>query len=235
MKVELWSDYVCPFCYVGKKRLEIALNKLGIKEETEIVMKSYELDPYLEEDANLKTYDYLQEKYNMSLDKVKEMTEGIEAQAEEVGLSYDFSKYHQENTHKAHRLVKYAETLGKGREMSERILQAYFNEYKRIGKKEVLLELAVEVGLDREEVDSFLCLNKYSKQVKSDMEEARDIGVQGVPFFVINEKYALSGAQPQEVFIEALEKVLEEENEAKSKLKPLGSAETSYCTDEGCK
>lgn len=235
MKIELWSDYVCPFCYVGKKRLEIALKELGIEEETELVLRSYELDPYLEQDANLETYDYLQEKYNMSLDKVKEMTEGIEAQAKEVGLSYDFSKYYQENTHNAHRLVKYAESLGKGSEMSERILQAYFNEFKRIGEKEVLLELAVEVGLDPEEVDSFLCLNKYSKQVKADMEEARDIGVQGVPFFVINDKYALSGAQPQEVFIEALGKVLEEEKNAEPKLKPIGSSETSYCTDEGCK
>ena len=234
MKIELWSDYVCPFCYIGKKRLEIAIEQLNLKDEITVELKSYELDPYFDKNVELKTYDYLKTKYNMSEEKVVEMTRGIEKQAEELGLKYDFANMKQQNTFDAHRLVKFAEDAGKGPEMSERLLQAYFTESKEISKPDVLKELAEEIGLDIDETARVLCLNNYTKQVKDDIQVAKEIGVQGVPFFVFGEKYAISGAQPLEVFIEVIEKVqAENKNKPKiQKINPEGSA--SYCTGDGC-
>lgn len=212
MKIELWFDYTCPYCYIGKRRLELALEQLGLLEDIQIELKSYELDTEMPE--------------------VNERIEEIKLQAEEIGLVYNFTNLKQQNTFDAHRLVKYAYDKNKGELMAERLLKAYFNETAEISNHEVLMNLAKEVELDEEEVNSLLCLNNYAKKVRDDIEEAKDIGIEGVPFFIIDDKFALSGIQSIDVFKEVIEEA-RSEFVKKPKLQSVGT-KGSYCTDDGC-
>ncbi|MGE8206710.1 DsbA family oxidoreductase [Heyndrickxia sp. NPDC080065] len=235
MKIEVWSDYVCPFCYIGKRRLEEALSQFPEKDKVEVVFRSFELDPNSKKDINLNIHEVLAKKYGMSVEQAKQMNENVGKQAEEVGLTYHFDTMVPTNTFDAHRLAKYAEDNGKSAEMSERLLKAYFTDSKKISDSETLADLAAEIGLNREDAISVLKGSDYSDSVRSDEEEARQIGVSGVPFFVINEKYAISGAQPTEAFSNALNMVWEEEK-GKTPLKMINPKESKseYCTDEGC-
>ncbi|MUK89806.1 thioredoxin domain-containing protein [Ornithinibacillus sp. L9] len=235
MKIEVWSDFVCPFCYIGKRRLEQALDKFTNKEHVTVEYKSYELDPNAEINPNKSIHELLAGKYGMSVEKAKSMNENVGKQAAEVGLTYNFDTMQHTNTFDAHRVAKYAQRQGKGKEMTERLLHAYFTEGQLVSDTTTLANLAEEVGISKEEVLSVLNSDKYASRVREDEDTARQIGVQGVPFFVFNEKYAVSGAQPLEVFAEVLEKVWEEEREkpALQSLNPKTS-KTTYCTDDGC-
>ena len=235
MKIEIWSDFSCPFCFIGKRRLEKALEDFPRKNAVTIKFKSYELDPQAKHIPGKNYAALLAGKYGMSLQKAKEMIEQVKQQAKEVGLTYDMDNLQNTNTFDAHRLVKFAEKKGKGKEMAERLFHAFFTEAKLISDHHTLEELAHEVGLNRREVLDTLASCKHSKYVREEEELAREIGVQGVPFFVFNEKYAVSGAQPSQVFLDVLQQVWERENE-KPILQTLTpeNPETSYCTDEGC-
>lgn len=217
---------------IGKRRLEMALEQLGLLDEVSIELKSYELDTNMAKNNEILILDHLKHKYNLSFDEANEMIEKIALQANEVDLVYNFANIKQQNTFDAHRLVKYAYDKNKGEAMSERLSKAYFTEAAEISKREVLLELAKEVELDTEEVNSLLCLNNYAKKVRDDIEEAKDIGVQGVPFFIFDDQYALSGVQPLEVFLDVIKEVRKEDVK-KPKLQSIGP-EGSFCTDEGC-
>lgn len=210
MKIEVWSDYVCPFCYIGKRRLEEAIKEAGLEGEAEVTFKAYELDPNASSTSTKSAVTALAEKYQMSLEEAKAMTENVQVHAESVGLTYDFDKMVTANTFHAHRLAKFAEAEGLGEEMTERLLHAYFVEGEQIGAYETLQKLAKEVGLSKEQTRDMLHSELYIEDVKKDVEEASQIGVRGVPFFVINRKYALSGAQPTETFVEALQKAKNE-------------------------
>lgn len=212
MKIEVWSDFVCPFCYVGKRILENALEKFEHSDDVEVTFKSYELDPTSVSDKSVHFEEELAKKKNMSLDNIKEMNESIILRAKEVGLDYNFDNMKQTNTLDAHRLMKYAETQGKGDAYTERVLKAHFEESEFIGSQETLVRLATEVGLDESDSRGVLESGKYLDEVRADQSEATQLGVQGVPFFVINRKYAVSGAQPEELFLQTLEKVWAEEN-----------------------
>ncbi|PPA70130.1 DsbA family oxidoreductase [Jeotgalibacillus proteolyticus] len=212
MKVHIWSDYVCPFCYIGKRKFEQALDRFKHSDQVEVIYKSFELDPNAPMDAVKDMYETLAEKYQMSLDKAKEMTRGVAAQAKEVGLDYDFDKMKRTNTRDAHRLTHYASTQGKMQELTERLLKAYFLEGKHIGSHDTLAQLAEEAGLNKDEAVRVLSSREHNDQVEKDINEASKIGVTGVPFFVFGGKYAVSGAQSPDVFLEVLEKVWEEEN-----------------------
>ncbi|SHG09766.1 DsbA family oxidoreductase [Ornithinibacillus halophilus] len=235
MKIEVWSDFVCPFCYIGKRRLEAALNNFENKDNVTVEYRSYELDPNAEVNPGKSIHELLAGKYGMSVEKAKAMNENVGLQAKEVGLTYHFDTMKHTNTFDAHRLAQYADGKGKGKEMTERLLYAYFTESKLLSDHQTLIELAEEVGLDAEEVEEMLKTDEYGNKVRFDENQAKQIGVQGVPFFVFNEKYAVSGAQPVETFKEVLDKVWEEENE-KPVLKSLNpnNSKTTYCTDEGC-
>jgi predicted DsbA family dithiol-disulfide isomerase len=211
VKIEVWSDYVCPFCYIGKRKLENALQKTGLGDGAEVVFKSYELDPHSPETSEESMVSVLAGKYGTTEAQAEGMTANVTAAAKEVGLVYNFSKMRPANTFSAHRLAKWAEEQGKASEMSENLLRAYFIENREIGRREVLADIAEETGLDRKEAEAVLGSGRYEDDVRADIEEARQLGVQGVPFFVINRKYAISGAQPDEVFEQALRKVAEEE------------------------
>ncbi|QPQ34056.1 DsbA family oxidoreductase [Lysinibacillus sp. JNUCC-52] len=233
MKIEIWSDYVCPFCYIGKKQLEKAIQDTGFEGQVELVYKSYQLDPTTPEDTNESIYESLAKKYSMSLDKAKEMTQGVTARAKEVGLNYNFDKMMAENTLKAHRLVKWAEQQGDATALVEAILHSYFIDAKRISHDDVLVSIAEQVGLNRDDVLKVLASDDFKADVEVDIQEGLQLGVKGVPFFVLNRKYGISGAQPQEVFENTLRKVAEEEG-LQPTLKMEGSGDAGVCTDDSC-
>jgi predicted DsbA family dithiol-disulfide isomerase len=232
MKVEVWSDFVCPFCYIGKRQLEIAIRDLGYAGQVEVELKSFLLDPTTDENSNESTYEHLSKKYGMPLDEVKKMTESVVQRAKEVGLQYNFEQLKTANTLKAHQLAKWAYTKGKGSEFSERVFHAYFIEGKEIGKRDVLIRLAEEVGLNGKEAAEVLDGNQFLKEVEKEIQQAQVYGIRGVPFFVIENKYGISGAQPQGIFEQAIKKVAEEKG-MKSSLQVVGE-EGNFCSDGQC-
>ncbi|WP_017380664.1 DsbA family oxidoreductase [Paenisporosarcina sp. TG-14] len=233
MKIEVWSDYVCPFCYIGKRRLEEAIELTGLAQNIDVQFKAYQLDPSTPTISEQSTYERLAEKYKTTVEAAKQMTTSVNQQAQTVGLKFDFDNAKAANTFDAHRLAKWAEAQGKPAEASERLLKAYFIEAQEIGRHEVLLNLIEEIGLDRTQAAEVLSSNAFEKEVKQEIEEGMSLGVQGVPFFVINRKYAISGAQPAEAFAEALRKVAEEEG-ISSKLQTLGQDNVGICKDDNC-
>jgi predicted DsbA family dithiol-disulfide isomerase len=233
MKVEIWSDYACPFCYIGKRRLEKALGQFAHRDQVEVEFKSFELDPGAPRDPGKSNHEMLAEKYGISVEKAKQMTEGIRQQAAEEGLDFRFDTIIPANTFAAHRLTHYAKTKGKDLELAENLLHAYFTESKHLGDDTVLADIAEASGLGREAALSVLKDEEsYAAEVRADERMAQQMGVRGVPFFVINQKYAISGAQPAETFLGALKKVWQEEQQAPV-LQNLGDAGAA-CEDGSC-
>ena len=233
MKIEVWSDYVCPFCYIGKRELENALEKTGYKDQVEVELKSYQLSPDSPATSEIGIYEALAKKYGTTVEQMKAQSEGIIDRAATLGLEYHYENMKPANTFKAHRLAKYAESVGKGAEMSERILKAYFNENKEIGLTEELVELGVEVGLNRQAIEDVLNDGTFAEDVLSDIQKASQLGVRGVPFFVFDNKYAISGAQPGEVFENAVRQVAKEAG-LQPRLKMMGQEGTGICSDGKC-
>jgi predicted DsbA family dithiol-disulfide isomerase len=180
-------------------------------------------------DVKESMYETLAKKYGMSIAQAKANVERVVQMAKEVGLDYQMDTLIQTNTFDAHRLTLYAKTQGRMKEMTERILRAYFTESKHIGDHETLTELAVEVGLNREAVAKMLASDDMSDVVRADEQTAKQYGVTGVPFFLINKKYALTGAQPTETFVQALRKVI-----AEDEITVLNSEDGLNCDDNGC-
>ncbi len=235
LKIEVWSDFVCPFCYIGKRRLETALEHFPNKEEVEIEFKSFELDPNAPKNSDIHINEALAKKYGMSVEEAKRANEGLKQQAATVGLDFNFDNMKPTNTFDAHRLAKYAKTVGKEADLTEKLLSAYFTESKNVGDQETLLTIAEAAGIDRESALNVLNDEKeFSNDVRIDQAIAGQYGIRGVPYFIINQKYAISGAQPMESFVGALQKVWDEENK-KPVFQDLSDGEGgSYCTDEGC-
>lgn len=233
MKIEVWSDYVCPFCYIGKRTLEKALVQSGFESQAEISFKAYQLDPKTPVDSTVSTYESLAKKLGQTVEQAKEMTKGVAQHARSVGLEYDFENMMEANTLAAHRLVKWAETKNKDAELTEQLMHQYFVEAKNVGHHDILLTIVESIGLPLDEAKQVLESDQFMAQVQVDIAEAGQIGVQGVPFFVVNRKYALSGAQPLDAFVEALEQIAEEEG-IRPKLKPMGKTKTTYCTGDSC-
>ena len=233
LKIEIWSDYVCPFCYIGKRTLEQALIKTGFTNQAEVTFKAYQLAPTTPVDIDMSVYESLAAKFGQSVEQAKEMTEGVALHARNVGLEYDFDNMVQANTLAAHRLVKWAATQGRDAALIEQLLNAYFVKAEHIGMHDVLLNHADAVGLPRNEAKTVLDSDEFLTEVEQDIMEAGQLGVQGVPFFVINRKYAISGAQPLDAFVDSLKQIADEEG-LRPAQKPAGSKETSYCTGDSC-
>jgi predicted DsbA family dithiol-disulfide isomerase len=187
------------------------------------------LDPTVGRDIKENIYEALAKKYGMSIAQAKANTQRMVQMAKEVGLDYQMDTLILTNTFDAHRLTMYAKTQGLMKEMTERILKAYFTESKHIGDHETLTELAVEVGLNREDVAKMLVSDEMSDVVRADEQTAKQYGITGVPFFLINKKYALTGAQPTETFVQALKKVM-----AENEITVLNSEDDLTCDDDGC-
>ena len=214
MKVEIWSDIVCPFCYIGKRKFETALADFAGKDKVEIEWKSFQLDPEMDNKEGLNVHEYLGKRKGGTPADGKRMNDGMTAAAAEVGLQYDFDNGIINNTINAHRLLHWAKAAGLQNELKERIFKAYYTEGIDTADIAELLRLAKETGLDPLQARKVLEENLYVKEVLQDQQEAAELGVQGVPFYVFNRKYAVSGAQPSEVFSQVLNKVLEEEQPA---------------------
>lgn len=228
MKVEIWSDVVCPFCYIGKRKFEQALEGFTEKDKVEIVWRSFQLDPDMEYVPGQSVHEYLGSRKGGSAADGKRMNDAMTAMAKEVGLHYDFDNAIINNTLDAHRLLHLAKEKGVQNDMKERLFKAYYTEGKNVGEIETLVQLGEELGLDGEEVRKMLESDKYTHAVQQDQSEAQQLGARGVPFFVFNNKYAVSGAQPPELFTQVLDKVWEEEM-------PQGIAGegTGFCTLDG--
>ena len=239
MKIEVWSDFVCPFCYIGKRRLEIALNKFEHKDEVELVFKSFELDPSSKKKYDENIHEIIAKKYGISVEQAKASNNQIIEQAKTIGLNYNFDDLIPTNTFDAHRLSHYAKTEGKANELSERLLKAYFVDSLDISDYKVLANLAGEVGLNSEEALKILESDKYGDEVRKDEESASKLRISGVPYFVFNNKYSVSGAQPPELFLELLEKVKKEElsevvTEFVVEDKENGNSNAGKCSDGKC-
>lgn len=209
LKIEIWSDVMCPFCYIGKRKIENAINDFPNKEKVEIEWKSFLLDPTTKSQPGKSTYDYLAEKYGRDRQWSVEMHENVTNQAKAEGLEYNFDTAIIANSFDAHRLSHLAKKYGKGNELEELIFKAYFTEGKDVSEIETLVSLGKNVGLDETEIRNMLASKQFKEAVQNDIIEAQQIGVRGVPFFVVDRKYAISGAQPNEVFAETLEKAWE--------------------------
>jgi predicted DsbA family dithiol-disulfide isomerase len=206
MKVEIWSDVMCPFCYIGKRKFEAALEQFLHKNEIEVEWKSFQLNPDMKTDPSKNINEYLAEHKGISEYQAKQMNDRVTAMAAEVGLHYDFDKAIVANSFDAHRLSHYAKTQGKQDAMEERLFKAYFTEGKNTADHETLVHLAEEVGLKADDVRKMLSSNEFSDDVTKDIYEAQQVGARGVPFYVFDDSYVVSGAQPSKLFLQVLEK-----------------------------
>ncbi len=210
MKIEIWSDVMCPFCYIGKRNFETALARFKDKEEVEVIWKSFQLDPTLPEIAQESQHDYLVKNKGMSPAQVESMLENVTRMAMQAGLDYHLDRSVMVNSFRAHRLIQLAKSKGLGDEAEERLFRAYFTEGLDIADTDTLTRLGKEIGLDEGNVKEALTDNRYADLIRDDIEEARTLGIRGVPFFVFDRKYGVSGAQPPEQFLQTLEKSFSE-------------------------
>lgn len=232
MKIEIWSDVMCPFCYIGKRNFEKALAQFTEKEKIEIVWKSFQLDASVPDIATESYEEYLVKRKGLSAEQVKGMLQNVTQMAREAGLDYHFDRSVIVNSLKAHRLIQFAKTRNLGDEAEERLFHAFFTEGKSIADIDTLTQLGVEIGLDATELQVAFTDERYAYQVNQDIQEARQIGVNGVPFFVFNRKYAISGAQPPQAFLETLRKSFDEWQKLNPQPK-LNIQQGNSCSIEG--
>jgi predicted DsbA family dithiol-disulfide isomerase len=209
VKVEVWSDVVCPWCYVGKRRLESAVAQFG--EPVEVEFKSFELDPSAPRVREGSNAERLRVKYGWSEDELEAMQTRIKGIGAGEGIDLRVEDTRSGNSFDAHRLLHLAKERGLQPELKERLMRAYFTEAEPIGEPDVLARLAVEVGLDADEVADVLASDRYADAVWADEQLAAQLGINGVPFFVVGGRYAISGAQPAELILQALETASREE------------------------
>jgi predicted DsbA family dithiol-disulfide isomerase len=216
MKVEIWSDVVCPWCYVGKRRFEAALARFEPHEDVDVVWRSFELDPAAPPQRELLGAAHLAHKYGMSLEEAEASQRRLTELAAAEGLEYHLERTAGGNSFDAHRLLHLAAASGRQEALQERLLRAYFTEGEAIGRPEVLERLATDVGLEPEEIAEVLAGERFADAVRADQHRARLLGINGVPFFAIDERYGVSGAQSSDLILSALEQAWSERTEAAS-------------------
>jgi protein disulfide-isomerase len=206
MKVEIWSDIACPFCYIGKHHFESALKQLPFGNSVEVDWKSFELDPYAQFEYEDDLYTLLANKYGQSRQWAINSAEYMRQKGNEIGLAFNFEDTKSTNTFKAHQLIHLAKSKGLQNEAEEALFEAYFRDGLHIGKVEVLIEVGKVIGLEEQEVKSTLNSDIYSEEVRNDELESRQLGIRAVPYFVIDRKFGISGAQPIDHFVQVLTK-----------------------------
>ncbi|MGI4864493.1 MAG: DsbA family oxidoreductase [Janthinobacterium lividum] len=231
MKVEIWSDVVCPFCYVGKRKFENALGQFAHRDDVQIEWKSFQLTPDFVPTPGESIHAMLAQKKGVSEAEGRRMNDQMTRIAKEVGLNYDFDNTIPANTFLAHQLIHFAAHQGQQGAMKERLFAAYYLEGRNLNELDTLANLAAEMGLDAAAATQALEAGTYANEVRRDEYEAQQIGVRGVPFFVFEDKYAVSGAQPSEVFAEVLDKVWDENH---PKTQPALLADGPACGPDGC-
>ena len=208
--VEIWSDVVCPFCYIGKREFENALDRFPHKDSVEVIWKSFELDPNAPSRSDMSTYQMLAHKYGMSLDQARERVRDVVERAAEVGLRYNMDATVIANSFDAHRLIQFAKTQGLGDAAEECLFKAYFTEGANIADMGTLVRLGSEIGLAETAVRDLLATADFSDAVRADEREAQELGVRGVPFFALDRRSAVNGAQSADHFLGALEQAWRE-------------------------
>jgi predicted DsbA family dithiol-disulfide isomerase len=219
IKVDVWSDIACPWCYIGKRKLEAGIEAYATQPNTppvEIEYHSFELSPDTPVEFEGDEIDFLKKHKGVSAEQAREMLQRVTGIAESVGLHYDYDALQHANTVKAHELIHYAKSHGLQLEAKERLLRAYFEEGRNVGRIEDLADLATEIGLDRDDVVRSLTENEFLPAVRADQRQAIEYGIQGVPFFVIDGKYGVSGAQDAATFAEVFGQVAGERTEVAS-------------------
>jgi predicted DsbA family dithiol-disulfide isomerase len=210
MQVEIWSDVVCPWCYLGKRRFEQALSEFGHSGDVQVVYRSFELDPDAPTGTTTPTVELLADKYGMSPAQASQAQREMEERAAGDGLTFRMEGLRRANTRDAHRLIQLAKDRGRQAEMVERLHRAYFTDEDSVFDHGALTRLAVEAGLERDEVAEVLASDAYGDQVDTDEAMARAIGATGVPLFVIDRKYGISGAQQASTITQVLERAWRE-------------------------
>ncbi len=210
MRVEIWSDIVCPWCYIGKRRFETALSQFDHADEVDVVWKSFQLNPEQPKGKPEPVAEHLAAKYGVSVDEARAMNDRVKGIAAEEGLAYDLDRYTMVNTFDAHRLTHFAKKHGLGAELHERLLRAQLIEGEVLEDPDTLVRLAAEVGIPEADARRVVESDAYTNDVNADIDELRSLGGNGVPFFVIDRRYGVSGAQPAELFLNALETAYQE-------------------------
>lgn len=214
MKIEIWSDVVCPWCYVGKRNLEAALADFPHADQVTIEWRSFELDPTTPARVDLSMDEVLERKYGMSPDEAAAANRQMTELAAGVGLEYHLDRVRIGNTFDAHRLIHLAARQGRGGAMKERLLHAYFTEGRSVSDPSGLADLAAEVGLDGERVAAVLASDEYADDVRSDESRAVELGSTGVPFFVLDGRFGVPGAQPADVLLRLLHRAWDSSEES---------------------
>lgn len=237
LRVDIWSDIACPWCYVGKRRFEAALSDFPYRNRVEVVWHSFELDPSVPAQPGQSMQEILARKYGRSETQAQEMLDSMTRTAAGEGLEYHFERLQPTNTFQAHQVIHLAAEKGLGDAMKERLLQAFFVEGEFLGDREALVRLGTEVGLKAEEVRAALESGQYAQAVRQDEAQAHALGINGVPFFVLGGKYGVSGAQSPEVLRGALEQVWAETHPAPLTLlaadTPAEACEDGQCAVPG--
>ena len=234
MKIEIWSDIMCPFCYIGKRHFEVAKAQVAFRDEIEVVWKSFQLDPTLPTETNGETVeDYLIKRKGMTKEQTQGMLQQITERGKAVGITFNQEKSIPVNTFQAHRLIHFAQENGLASQMEEALFKAYFTNAKNIGNLEVLAELAVSIGLDKNETLEYLVSDKGADAVRADITEAQKLSVGGVPFFVIDRTYAISGAQPVSTIAQTLRQAYAENLQKTSQLNDAKNEE-GICGPDAC-
>lgn len=215
MEIKYWSDIACPFCYIGSNRMKRAMKEVGIYDNTRLEFKSFELNPNAPKETKESYVDHFTQGNKTLEEQAKKQMAYIESMAKDDGLPMNINKVVPTNTVDAHRLIKFANSKNDPsltENVIKRFYQIYFNDGTSIADHDVLMKASIEAGLDKDEVENVLTSNKYHQEVLNDELEAQQSGIQGAPFFVINNKYAINGAQPYANFVAALKQVQKEEN-----------------------
>lgn len=207
MKVDIWSDVRCPFCYIGKRKFELALEQFAHKDQVEVEWHSFELDPNMVSKPDVNPVDYLAEVKGQTREWAVGMHDYVSKAASEVGLTFNLENAVVVNSFNAHRLIQLAKANGLDNEIEEKLFIDYFTAGRNIDDPAVLTEAGISVGLDRVSIEMMLDSDEFTDEVRLDEKAAQQIGISGVPFFVFDQKLAVSGAQPPETFLGAMEQV----------------------------
>jgi predicted DsbA family dithiol-disulfide isomerase len=210
MKVDIWSDIMCPFCYIGKRKFEQALEQFPQKDKIEVVWHSFQLDPTIQDQPGKDLYSYLAERKGQSREWSVQVHEQVTQTAKQVGLDYRFDKAVIANSFDAHRFIQLAKTHSLGDAAEERLFKAYFTEGKNVSNTDTLVELGKEIGLEEAAIKEMLSTNAFAEEVGKDIDTAQQIGINGVPFFVLDDRLGVSGAQAPETFSAALNQAWQE-------------------------
>jgi predicted DsbA family dithiol-disulfide isomerase len=212
MKVEIWSDVACPFCWIGKHHFEEAVKQSGLN-NIDVEWKSFELDPYAKKKYDDDLYTLLAKKYGQTREWAINSSDSMTQKGKEIGLEFNFEQTVSTNTFDAHRLIHLAKSLGKQNEAEEALFQAYFRDGKHIGDPEILTKIGMQIGMEEKDIKLMLSSDQYADEVRADESLAQEFRISGVPFFVINRQYGISGAQPISHFVDVLQKAQSEETE----------------------